>query len=97
MSEVLNKEFDWMVENEDETITVKAKGIDYIFEEVTEEIVERCQKLSEKTGTPIQTLLAVKSIQSPKVTDMDFKQLKASVTSKLKFAAAKINGLTDFL
>ena len=95
--ENINKEYDWLIENENETFTIKTKSGDYVMEELTDEQVERATKMSQKTGVPLTKFLAVRSITEPKVTDSEFSNLKSSTTVRLKYAATKINGISDFL
>ena len=97
MEEIEKKEYVWLVENDDDTFTVKTKQGDYIMEELTDDEIEKITKLSQKVNKTVQALLAAKCIKSPEVSDSDFGKLKSSTTSRLKFTAMKINGLMDFL
>ena len=93
----VNKKFEWIEEIDESSLKVKTKKGDYILKEQIDSVIEQVTRLSEKSNVSMQALLAARSIQEPKTTDSEFSELPSSVSSKLKFAAAKLNGLTDFL
>ena len=97
MDAKVKKDYEWLIENEDGTYTVKTKKGEYKMKELIDEEVESCTRLSEKTNTSLQKLLATRSIVEPKTSDRDFGSLPSSVSARLKFAAMDINGLTTFL
>ena len=88
---------EWMIENEDGTMTVQTKKGDYILEEVSEKVIESVGKMSEKIGRSVVALLVPKTVKEPKLTDDDFGDLPSSVSSRLKYATMVVNGVLDFL
>ncbi len=97
MKEKLNKIPQWLTENENETWTVKGKKKDYILEEQNGGVIDSCQKLAEKTNTPMESLLASRSTKEPKLSDAEIKELKGGDYMRLKMAIVYIYGLNDFL
>ncbi len=98
--EVVNKlktKPEWIVETEDGNYEITLKGKKYIMAEQSGETIERCEIMSKKTNTSMESLLARQSLINPKLTDEEFSKLPGGVYAKLKFATVYIYGLNDFL
>jgi len=95
--EMLKNVPSFITENEDGTYTIKTRDGDFVMEEMAGDVVEKCERLAEKTKTSYEALLAVKSIIKPSISDNDFSKLKGSTFMKLKIAVVYVYGLNDFL
>jgi len=91
------KQPEWVTENEDGNFTIKTKEGDFIFEEKTGDVVERVNKLSEKSGKDVESLLITRSAVEPKITDDDLGKLKGSTYLRLKYGISFVYGLQDFV
>ena len=91
------EKYSWMTENEDDTWTINTKKGDFIIKEVSEEVMQQCERKSEKLKSSLINVLAPKCIVSPATTDEEYLNLPASVTMKLKYSVMSINGMVDFL
>lgn len=88
----------WMKENDDGTFTITTRHGKFIMEEQTEDVVQACAKLGERTKTPMESLLVTRSLVGDEVVkDEDFGKLKGSVSTRLKIAVTYLYDLGDFL
>ena len=97
IEEQLMKKPEWVVENEDGTYTIKTKEGDFTFEEQSGEVVDRVNRMSEKTSKDVESLLVVRSSVEPKLTDEKLLELKGSTYMKLKYGISFVYGLQDFV
>lgn len=97
IEEKLMEKPEWVVENEDGNFTIKTKEGDYIFEEQNGEVVERVNKLSDKSGKDVESLLITRSAIEPKLTDAELVKLKGSTYLRLKYGISFVYGLQDFI
>ena len=87
----------FITKNDDGKYIVTSNGKEYIMEEQSGAVMEKCQRLADKTNTNMETLLAVKSLVEPKLTDSEFMDLPGSTFTKIRLAVVYIYGLNDFL
>jgi hypothetical protein len=96
LMEKMQKLPSWIIENEDGTYTVKTKDGDFIMEEQSGEVIDKVNRLSEKTNVDVDSLLVTRSLIEPKLSDEDLKKLKGSSYMRLKAAIAYVYDMTDF-
>jgi hypothetical protein len=95
--ESIMKKPEWVVENEDGSYTIQTKEGDFVFEEQNAEVVDRVNRMSEKTSKDVESLLLVRSSVEPKLTDENLMKLKGSTYMRLKYGISFVYGLQDFI